>query len=204
MDDCDHITDDLISWPQSQAPAFCQEDVSATQNTPADMLISISEQAKTKESHNPFLIQTPQIDFTSICGSEGTEPSTSLKTNFTEAACSNYPVSLVQELRPKLTEWTEDQDFSFVTKDPNPVKVDTLCLTVEDPYFEPESTPTTASPTVMKTTPAIWIENACFPTSSSELHLQALEVPLEDGYSDKGMTTQLNFRFLCHCFLRNY
>lgn len=184
LDDCDHITDDLNSWPQS----FCQKDNSTTQNTPADMLNSISEQTKTKESQRPFITQTPQIDFKSICGSEGIEPSTSLKTNFTEAACSNYSVSLVQELTPKLTEWTEDQDFSFVTKDPNPVKVGNLCLTVEDPYFDPESTPTTNSPPVVKTTPAIWIENACFTTSSSEFHLQALEMPV-DGYSDKGALT---------------
>lgn len=168
--DCNHVTHNVNRWPQFHAPSFCQEGVSSKQPPPD----SLSEWTK------PFTIQTPQIEVTT-CGSQGTE-SSSFKTHL-EAACLNYPVSQVQELKPspKQTKWAEDQDLSLDVKDPNPVRPNTLCLTVEDPYFDPGSTPTEDSPNVV---PEIWIENTCF-----EIRNHTLDLPKCD-YNDKGMGTE--------------
>ncbi|XP_056588790.1 tyrosine-protein phosphatase non-receptor type 22 [Triplophysa dalaica] len=162
-----HNIDSLLEF---RAPSLCQGGAFFNQ-TPLHMPNSMSEWTK------PFIIQTPQMDVTT-CGSEGTEPSTSFKTHL-EAICFNYPASQVQELKasPKMAEWAENSDFRLVVKDLNPVKPGGLCVTVEDPYFDPGSPPTGHSPNV---TPEIWIEDTCL-----ELHKH---LPKYD-YNDLGART---------------
>lgn len=163
-----HNIDSLLEF---RAPSFCQGGAFFNQ-TPLHMPNSMSEWTK------PFIIQTPQMDVTT-CGSEGTEPSTSFKTHL-EAISFNYPASQVQELKasPKMAEWAENQDFRLVEKDLNPVKPCGLCVTVEDPYFDPGSPPTGHSPNV---TPEIWIEDTCLELPK---HLPKYD------YNDIGMETE--------------
>lgn len=161
MDERNHITQKITSWPQPHLHPFSQEVIS------------------TKVS--------PQRDFTT-CGYQRTEPSTSLNT---EAACSNYPISLAQELRPNMKhlEREETQDVSPIGKDHKPIISSTLCFTVEDPYFGPESPPASENPSVMGSmVHEIWMENPCSTIPSLALNNQVLELPKHDC-NDKGMKT---------------
>ncbi|KAK7128946.1 hypothetical protein R3I94_017241 [Phoxinus phoxinus] len=175
MDERNYITQKITSWPQPHLHPFSPE-VNSTKVSPADMLRS-------------FVAPTPQRDVTT-CGYQRTEPSTSF-TQLTQAACSNYPISLVQELRPNMKhlEREENQDVSPVGKDHKPIIPSTICFTVEDPYFGPESPPASENPSVMDSmVHEIWTENACFTIPSLALNNQALELPKHD-HNDKGANT---------------
>ncbi|XP_067227661.1 tyrosine-protein phosphatase non-receptor type 22 isoform X2 [Chanodichthys erythropterus] len=184
MDERNHITQKVTPWPHPHLHPFNQEVIS-TKLSPADMLSTMSEaQIKYQRS---LIAPTPQTDFTTS-GYQRTEPSTSLNTDLTQAACSNYPISLVQELRPntKHLEWEENQDVSPVGKDNKPYISSTLCFTVEDPYFGPESPPVSDNPSVMESmVQETWLENPCFTIPSLTLNNQVLELPKHDS-NDKG------------------
>lgn len=171
MDEHNHITQKVTSWPYPHLHPFSQEDIS-TKLSPADML------------------STMQTDFTTY-GYQRTEPSTSLNTDLTQASCSNYPISLVQELRPNMKhlEWEENQDVSPVGKDDKPYISSAPCFTVEDPYFGPESPPASDNPSVMESmVHEVWPENPSFTVPSFTLNNQVLELPKHDC-NDKGMKT---------------
>ncbi|ROL46898.1 Tyrosine-protein phosphatase non-receptor type 12 [Anabarilius grahami] len=184
MDEHNHITQKFTSWPHPHLHPFNQEVIS-TKLSPADMLSTMSEaQIQYQRS---FIAPTPQTDFTT-CGYQRTEPSTSLNTDLTQAACSNYPISLVQELRPNAMhlKWEENQDVSHVGKDNKPYISSTPCFTVEDPYFGPESPPASDNPSVMESmVHETWQENTCFTIPSLSLNNQVLELPKHDC-NDKG------------------
>ncbi|XP_051735877.1 tyrosine-protein phosphatase non-receptor type 22 isoform X2 [Ctenopharyngodon idella] len=168
MDEHNHITQKVTSWPYPHLHPFSQEDIS-TKLSPADML------------------STMQTDFTTY-GYQRTEPSTSLNTDLTQASCSNYPISLVQELRPNMKhlEWEENQDVSPVGKDDKPYISSAPCFTVEDPYFGPESPPASDNPSVMESmVHEVWPENPSFTVPSFTLNNQVLELPKHDC-NDKG------------------
>ncbi|XP_051517082.1 tyrosine-protein phosphatase non-receptor type 22-like isoform X2 [Myxocyprinus asiaticus] len=189
MDDYNHITQKVTSWTQPHLPPLSPGAVS-TKHTPAEMFNTTCEWAQIKEDQNPFITQAPQKDFT-ICETQRSEPSTNHKTDPTQAACSNYPLSLVQELKPSLKhlERAENQDDSPVAEDPNRVIPSSLCLTVDDPYFGPEFRSSGESPSVIEpTAPGTWIENPCFTIPSLALNNQALEMPKHDC-NDKGVNT---------------
>lgn len=186
MDEQNHIPQKITSWPQPHLHPFSQEVIS-TKVSPADMLSTMSEaQIKYQRS---FVAPTPQTDVTT-CGYQRTEPSTSLNTDLTQAACY-HPISLVQELRPSMKhlEREENQDVSPVGKDYKPVISSTPCFTVEDPYFDPESPPASENPSVKDSmVHEMWMENTCFTIPSLALNNQVLELPKHDC-NDKGMKT---------------
>ncbi|XP_039507625.1 tyrosine-protein phosphatase non-receptor type 22 isoform X4 [Pimephales promelas] len=175
MDEHNHITQNITSWPQPHLHPFSQEVISS-KVSPADMLSTMSEaQINNQRS---FVAPTPQRDVTT-CGYERTEPSTSLNTDLTQAACY-HPISLVQELRPNMKhlEWEENQDVSPVGTDYKPIPSSTLCFTVEDPYFGPESPPAGENPSVMDSmVNEIWIENPCPIIPSLVLNNPCLTIP---------------------------
>lgn len=184
MDEHNHITQKVTSWSQPHLHPFSQEVIS-TKLSPADTRSTMSEaQIKYQRS---FIAPTPQTDFTTH-GYQRTETSTSLNTNLTESACSNYPISIVQELGPNMKhlEWEKKQDVIHVGKDKKPIISSTPCFTVEDPYFGPESPPAYDNPSVMETmVPDICMEN---PIPSFTLNNEVLELPKHDC-NDKGMKT---------------
>jgi len=198
MDEHNHITQNITSWPQPHLHPFSQEVISS-KVSPADMLSTMSEaQINNQRS---FVAPTPQRDVTT-CGYERTEPSTSLNTDLTQAACY-HPISLVQELRPNMKhlEWEENQDVSPVGTDYKPIPSSTLCFTVEDPYFGPESPPAGENPSVMDSmVNEIWIENPCpiipslvlnnpcLTIPSLELNNQVMELP-KHNCNETGMKT---------------
>ncbi|XP_056124151.1 tyrosine-protein phosphatase non-receptor type 22 isoform X5 [Rhinichthys klamathensis goyatoka] len=175
MDEHNHITQKIPSWPQPHLHPFSQEVIS-TKVSPADMLSTMSEaQIKYQRS---IVAPTPQRDVTT-CGYQKTEPSTSLNTDLTQAACY-HPISLVQELRPNMKhlEREENQDVSPVGKDHKPIISSTLCFTVEDPYFGPESPPAGENPSVMDSmVHEIWMENPCPTIPSLVLNNPCLTIP---------------------------
>ncbi|XP_073679532.1 tyrosine-protein phosphatase non-receptor type 22 [Garra rufa] len=188
MDELNHITHQVTSWPQPHSQPFSQEVIS-TKLTPADTLNAISEWAQIQDQMS-FIAPTPQTDFTT-CRSQRPEPSTSFNTDLTQAACSNYAISLVQDLRPNMKhlEFEENQDVSPAATDHNPVIPSTVCLTVEDPYFGLESPPASDNHSVMDSTiPETWLENPCFTIPSLTLNNQVLELPKHDC-NDKGANT---------------
>ncbi|XP_016105252.1 tyrosine-protein phosphatase non-receptor type 22-like isoform X2 [Sinocyclocheilus grahami] len=188
MDELNHVTDKVTSWPQPHSQPFSQE-VFYTKLNPEDMLNTTSEWAQIKDQRL-LIAPTPQTDFTTR-GSQRTEPSTSFNTDLTQAACSNYPISLVQELRPSMKhlERAENQDVRPAAKDHNPIIPSTVCFTVEDPYFGPESPPGSDNHSVMDTmTREPWMENPCFTIPSLALNNQVLELPKHDC-KDKGANT---------------
>ncbi|XP_016378006.1 tyrosine-protein phosphatase non-receptor type 22-like isoform X1 [Sinocyclocheilus rhinocerous] len=188
MDELNHVTDKVTSWPQPYSQPFSQE-VFYTKLNPEDMLNTTSEWAQIKDQRL-FIAPTPQTDFTTH-GSQRTEPSTSFNTDLTQAACSNYPISLVPELRPSMKhlECAENQDVSSAAKDHNPIIPSTVCFTVEDPYFGPESPPGSDNHSVMDTMiREPWMENPCFTIPSLALNNQVLELPKHDC-KDKGANT---------------
>lgn len=161
---------------------FSQEVISTKLN-PADMLNTMSEWTQITDQRS-FIAATPQTDF----GSQKTEPSTSFNTDLTHAACSNYPINLIQEPRPskKHLECAENQDVSPTATDHNPVIPSTVCYTVEDPYFGPESPPVSNSQSVMDSIiHEAWMKNPCFTIPSLTLNNQVLELPKHDC-NDKG------------------
>uniref|UniRef100_A0A673MXJ7 protein-tyrosine-phosphatase n=1 Tax=Sinocyclocheilus rhinocerous TaxID=307959 RepID=A0A673MXJ7_9TELE len=176
MDELNHVTDKVTSWPQPYSQPFSQE-VFYTKLNPEDMLNTTSEWAQIKDQRL-FIAPTPQTDFTTH-GSQRTEPSTSFNTDLTQAACSNYPISLC----------AENQDVSSAAKDHNPIIPSTVCFTVEDPYFGPESPPGSDNHSVMDTMiREPWMENPCFTIPSLALNNQVLELPKHDC-KDKGANT---------------
>ncbi|KAI2649704.1 Tyrosine-protein phosphatase non-receptor type 12 [Labeo rohita] len=179
-------TDFITSWPQPHSQSFNQEVIS-TNLTPANMLNTMSEWAQTKDQRS-FIASAPQTDFTA-CGSQRPEPSTSFNTDLTQAACSNYPISLVQELRPNMKhlEYAENQDVSPAATDHDSIIPSTICLTVEDPYFG--SPPASADHSVMDSmTDEPWMENPSFTIPSLVLNNQVLELPKHDC-NNKGPNT---------------
>ncbi|RXN11711.1 tyrosine- phosphatase non-receptor type 22-like protein [Labeo rohita] len=186
MDELNHITQQVTSWPQPHSQSFNQEVIS-TNLTPANMLNTMSEWAQTKDQRS-FIASAPQTDFTA-CGSQRPEPSTSFNTDLTQAACSNYPISLVQELRPNMKhlEYAENQDVSPAATDHDSIIPSTICLTVEDPYFG--SPPASADHSVMDSmTDEPWMENPSFTIPSLVLNNQVLELPKHDC-NNKGPNT---------------
>ncbi|KAK2885547.1 hypothetical protein QQF64_021058 [Cirrhinus molitorella] len=186
MDELNHVTQQAISWPQPHSQPFSQEVIS-TKLTPADTLNSISEWAQIKDERS-FIAPTPLIDFTT-CESQRPEPSTYFNTDLTQSACSNYPISLVQELRPNMKhlECVENQNVSPAAMDHDPAIPS--CLTVEDPYFGPESPPVSDNHSVMGSTiHEPWMENPCFTIPTLELNNQVLELPKHEC-NDKGANT---------------
>uniref|UniRef100_A0A671K520 protein-tyrosine-phosphatase n=1 Tax=Sinocyclocheilus anshuiensis TaxID=1608454 RepID=A0A671K520_9TELE len=176
MDELNHVTDKVTSWPQPHSQPFSQE-VFYTKLNPEDMLNTTSEWAQIKDQRL-FIAPTPQTDFTTR-GSQRTESSTSFNTDLTQAACSNYPISLC----------AENQDVSPAAKDHNPIIPSTVCFTVEDPYFGPESPPGSDNHSVMDTMiHEPWMENPCFTIPSLALNNQVLELPKHDC-KDKGANT---------------
>ncbi|XP_051516015.1 tyrosine-protein phosphatase non-receptor type 22-like isoform X1 [Myxocyprinus asiaticus] len=188
MDDCNHITQKVTYWPQTHFPPLNPVGVSV-KYIPADTLNTTSEWAQIREDQNPLITQASQTDFT-IYGTQRTEPFTSHKSDPSQAACSNYPISLVQELKPSLkhVEWAENQDLRLVAEHFNPVIPSSLCFTVEDPYFSPESPSAGESPSIIESTaPGTWMESPCFTIPSLVLNNQALELPKHDC-SEKGIS----------------
>lgn len=191
MDELNHVTNtdtEVTSWPQPHSQPFSQEFFSTKLN-PEDRLNTMSEWAQIKGQRS-FIAPTPQTDFTTP-GPQRTEPSTSFNTDLTQTACSNYPISQVQELRPSIRhlECAENQDFSPAAKDHNPIIPSTVCFTVEDPYFGPESPPGSDNHSVMDSMICeTWMENPCFTIPSLVLNNQVLELPKHDC-KDKGMKT---------------
>ncbi|XP_077074897.1 tyrosine-protein phosphatase non-receptor type 22 isoform X1 [Siphateles boraxobius] len=185
MDEHNHITQKITSWPQPHLHPFSQEVISS-KVSPADMLSTMSEaQIKYQRS---FVAPTPQTDV-STCGYQRTEPSTSLNTDLTQAACY-HPISLAQELRPNMKhlEWEENQDVSPIGKDHKPI-ISSTCFTVEDPYFGPESPPVSKDPSAMDLmVHEIWMEDPCLTIPSLALNNQVVELPKHDC-NDKGANT---------------
>ncbi|XP_042607383.1 tyrosine-protein phosphatase non-receptor type 22-like [Cyprinus carpio] len=185
INELNHITHNVTSWSQSHSEPFRQEVISTKLN-PADMLSTMSEWTQITDQRS-FRAATPQTDLTT-CGSQRTESSTSFNTDLTHAACSNYPISLVQELRPSMKhlECAENQDVSPAATDHNPIIPSTVCYTVEDPYFGPESPPVSSNHSVMDSIiHEAWMENLCFTIPSLTLNNQVLELPKHDC-NDKG------------------
>ncbi len=198
MNELNHITHNVTSWSQPHFEPFSQEVIS-TQLNPADMLNTMSEWTQITDQRL-FIAATPQIDFRTT-GSEITEPSTSFNTDLTQAACSNYPISLIQELRPskKHLEWAENQDVIPAATDHNPSIPSTVCYTVEDPYFGPESPPVSNNHSVMNSViHEAWMENPCSTIPSLTLNNQVLELPKHDC-NDKGMKT---YGYFSNSFLK--
>lgn len=188
INELNHITHKVTSWTQPHSEPFSQEVISTKLN-PADMLNTMSEWTQITDQRS-FIAATPQTDFTT-CVSQGTEPSTSFNTDLTHAACSNYHISLIQEQRPskKHLECAENQDVSPAATDHNPINPSTVCYTVEDPYFGPESPPVSDDHSVMDSIiHEAWMENTCFTIPSLTLNNQVLELPKHDC-NDKGMKT---------------
>uniref|UniRef100_A0A8C2IRC5 protein-tyrosine-phosphatase n=1 Tax=Cyprinus carpio TaxID=7962 RepID=A0A8C2IRC5_CYPCA len=183
MDELNHVTNtdtEVTSWPQPHSQPFSQE-IFSTKLNPEDRLNTMSEWAQIKGQRS-FIAPTPQTDFTTP-GPQRTEPSTSFNTDLTQTACSNYPISQVQELRPSIRhlECAENQDFSPAAKDHNPIIPSTVCFTVEDPYFGPESPPGSDNHSVMDSMICeTWMENPCFTIPSLVLNNQVLELPKHD------------------------
>ncbi|XP_067302218.1 tyrosine-protein phosphatase non-receptor type 22 isoform X2 [Pseudorasbora parva] len=178
MDEHNHITQEITSWPQPHLHPFSQEVISTNLDQMSEAQINYQRS---------FIAPTPQTD-RPTCGYQRTEPSTSFNANLTPAACSNDPISL-QELGPNMKhlEWEENQYVSPVNH--MPIISSTLCFTVEDPYFGPESLPATDNPSVMGSMiHEIWMENPCFTIPSLELNNQVMELPKHDC-SDKGAKT---------------
>ncbi|KAL0158160.1 hypothetical protein M9458_046236, partial [Cirrhinus mrigala] len=187
MDELNHITNQITSWPQTHSQSFNQE-VTSTNLTSAHMLNTMSEWAQIQDQRS-FIAPTPQTDFTT-CGSERPEPSTSFNTDLNQAACSNYPISLVQELRPNMKhlEYAENHDVSPAATDLDSIIPRTICLTVEDPYFG--SPPASDNHTVMdSTTDETWMENPSFTIPSLALNNQVLELPKHEC-NDKERTPE--------------
>ncbi len=188
INELNHITHKVTSWTQPHSEPFSQEVISTKLN-PADMLNTMSEWTQITDQRS-FIAATPQTDFTT-CVSQGTEPSTSFNTDLTHAACSNYHISLIQEQRPskKHLECAENQDVSPAATDHNPINPSTVCYTVEDPYFGPESPPVSDNHSVMDSIiHEAWMENTCFTIPSLTLNNLVLELPKHDC-NDKGMKT---------------
>ncbi|KAF4096641.1 tyrosine-protein phosphatase non-receptor type 22 [Onychostoma macrolepis] len=182
INEFNHIIHNVTSWPQPHSEPFSQEVISTKLN-PADMLNTMSEWTQITDQRS-FIAATPQTDF----GSQITEPSTSFNTDLTHAACSNYPISLIQELRPskKHLECAENQDVSPTATDHNPNIPRTVCYTVEDPYFGPESPPVSDNHSVMDSIiHEAWMKDPCFTIPSLTLNNQVLELPKHDC-NDKG------------------
>ncbi|XP_042569719.1 tyrosine-protein phosphatase non-receptor type 22-like isoform X2 [Cyprinus carpio] len=194
MDELNHVTNtdtEVTSWPQPHSQPFSQEFFSTKLNS-EDRLNTMSEWAQIKGQRS-FIAPTPQTDFTTP-GPQRTEPSTSFNTDLTQTACSNYPISQVQELRPSIRhlECAENQDFSPAAKDHNPIIPSTVCFTVEDPYFGPESPPGSDNHSVMDSMICeTWMENPCFTIPSLVLNNQVLELPKHDC-KDKDANTPSN------------
>uniref|UniRef100_A0A8C2DEX6 protein-tyrosine-phosphatase n=1 Tax=Cyprinus carpio TaxID=7962 RepID=A0A8C2DEX6_CYPCA len=173
INELNHITHNVTSWSQSHSEPFRQEVISTKLN-PADMLSTMSEWTQITDQRS-FRAATPQTDLTT-CGSQRTESSTSFNTDLTHAACSNYPISLC----------AENQDVSPAATDHNPIIPSTVCYTVEDPYFGPESPPVSSNHSVMDSIiHEALMENLCFTIPSLTLNNQVLELPKHDC-DDKG------------------
>uniref|UniRef100_A0A673J0I4 protein-tyrosine-phosphatase n=1 Tax=Sinocyclocheilus rhinocerous TaxID=307959 RepID=A0A673J0I4_9TELE len=173
INELSHITHNVTSWSQSHSEPFSQEVISTKLN-PVDMLNTMSEWTQITDQRS-FIAATPQKDLTT-CGSQRTEPSTSFNTDLTHAACSNYPIRLC----------AENQDVSPAATDHNPIIPSTVCYTVEDPYFGPESQPVSNNHSVMDSIiHEASMENPCFTIPSLTLNNQVLELPKHDC-NDKG------------------
>uniref|UniRef100_A0A671M4P9 protein-tyrosine-phosphatase n=1 Tax=Sinocyclocheilus anshuiensis TaxID=1608454 RepID=A0A671M4P9_9TELE len=164
-----HITHNVTSWSQSHSEPFSQEVISTKLN-PADMLNTMSEWTQITDQRS-FIAATPQTDLTT-CGTQRTEPSTSFNTDLTHAACLNYPI--------------QNQDVSPAATEHNSIIPSTVCYTVEDPYFGPESQPVNNNHSVMDSIiHEASMENPCFTIPSLTLNNQVLELPKHDC-NDKG------------------
>uniref|UniRef100_A0A8C2GL99 protein-tyrosine-phosphatase n=1 Tax=Cyprinus carpio TaxID=7962 RepID=A0A8C2GL99_CYPCA len=167
MDELNHVTNtdtEVTSWPQPHSQPFSQEFFSTKLN-PEDRLNTMSEWAQIKGQRS-FIAPTPQTDFTTP-GPQRTEPSTSFNTDLT-------------------------QTLSPAAKDHNPIIPSTVCFTVEDPYFGPESPPGSDNHSVMDSMICeTWMENPCFTIPSLVLNNQVLELPKHDC-KDKDANTPSN------------
>lgn len=185
INELNHITHNVTSWSQSHSEPFSQEFI-PTRLNPADMLNTMGEWSQITDQRS-FRAATPQTDLTT-CGSQRTESSTSFNTDLFHAASSNYPISLEQELRPSMKhlECEEIQDISPAGTDHNPIIPSTVCYTVEDPYFGPESPPVCNNHSVIDSIiHEALMENLCFTIPSLTLNNQVLELPKPD----RGMKT---------------
>lgn len=188
VDEHNNLMQNTASWQQPYSQPFSPEVIS-NKLTPADMHNVRCEWVQITDQSS-FLAPALQTDFTT-CGSQRPEASTSLSIDSTKVSCSNDPISFVEELKPnqKHLEWVENQEASPVDKDHNTAIPSTLCLTVEDPYFGPESPPGSNNPSVLDSMAhEIRTENPCFTIPSLELNNQAFEMPKHDS-NDKGGNT---------------
>ncbi|XP_005162238.3 tyrosine-protein phosphatase non-receptor type 22 isoform X3 [Danio rerio] len=188
VDEYNHVMQNSASWQQPHSQPFSPE-VMSNKLTPADLHNARCEWVQITDQSS-FIAPVLQTDFTT-CGSQKPDASTSLSTTSTQVSCSNYPISFVEELKPNKEhlEWVENQEASPVVKDHNTVIPSTLCLTVEDPYFGPESPPGSNNPSVLNCTAhEIWTEKSCFTIPSLALNNQALEMPKHDSNNKGGNT----------------
>ncbi|XP_059383888.1 tyrosine-protein phosphatase non-receptor type 22 isoform X1 [Carassius carassius] len=185
INELNHITHNVPSWSQSHSEPFSQEFI-PTKLNPADMLNTMGVWSQITDQRS-FRAATPQTDLTT-CGSQRTESSTSFNTDLIHAASSNYPISLEQELRPSMKhlECAENQDISPAATDHNPIIPSTVCYTVEDPYFGPESPPVCNNHSVIDSIIHVALmENPCFTIPSLTLNNQVLELPKHDKGANK-------------------
>ncbi|XP_026092578.1 tyrosine-protein phosphatase non-receptor type 22-like isoform X1 [Carassius auratus] len=173
MEELSQLTDDVISWPQPHSQPFSQESSSILNTT--------SERVQIKDQRS-FIAPTPQTDFPTP-GSHRIEPSTSFNYDLTQPKCSDCSISQVQELWPNVNdlECAEIPDVSPAAEDHNPIIPSTVCFTVEDPYFGPESPPASDNHSVVDSLICeTWIENPCFTIPSLVLNNHVLELPKHD------------------------
>ncbi|TRY87071.1 hypothetical protein DNTS_009158 [Danionella cerebrum] len=124
----------------------------------------------------------PSTDFTT----SGTETSSNLNdANCTRESYSDISIK-EQELQRNRPAW---EDGSPEVKGHNSIIPCTLCLTVEDPYFGPESPPPDDnSKSMASVAEEIWMERPRFMIPSLALNNQLLHIP-NHGCNDKGEGT---------------
>ncbi|XP_053096925.1 tyrosine-protein phosphatase non-receptor type 22 [Pangasianodon hypophthalmus] len=113
------------------------------------------------------------------------ETSTTNQTQHTDTLKSNNPIrpTSVQESSPHHMHQAE------INNDGALLKIPSICLTVEDPYFGPDSPMSTGSTECTGAVP-LCMKNPCFTGPTLDLKSQSIELPMQDNST--GVTTPMS------------
>ncbi|GAA6095936.1 tyrosine-protein phosphatase non-receptor type 22 [Tachysurus ichikawai] len=113
------------------------------------------------------------------------ESATTNQNQHNETLKSNHYIRPTPEEEPRPDQMLQTK----MDNDGAHLQAPSICLTVEDPYFDPDSL-MSAEPTVYTDAAPVFLENPCYVDPTLALKTQSTELPMKDKYT--GVTTPIS------------